>query len=403
VWQKLVSPFVKAGTLTVVGIVQEQHPERAMLYRQWRQLDWPIFVDSLNSLNVPVVPVPTAIDESGIVRYTSISPNRFETDFLTQSYPHISVPEGYNIAKQPDLAELRKLSPQQGVASAWRHLGDALFLSDLPDKETKAIDAYRRAVTLNPMDGRAFFRSGVALRRRFESPLRRPGDGQRAIVQWTHALEANPNQYIWRRRIQQYGPRLDKPYNFYYWVDQARTEIKDRGEVPVTLPIEPAGSELAGPIPTGKISSLFPTIKNIDPSGRITRDKHHLVNLETILTPAASRPGSHVLVRIVFRLADKKAVWNNEAENLYVWLTLPTNVRAIQAQWTYKNPPIPESNERRTVDIELNIPNKMKQAVYELPGYALYYVCEKAGDQCQYLRQDIAVSLNISEMTPSLK
>ncbi len=402
-WQKLVTPLVNKGDLTVIGVVQEQHPERAMLYRQWRQLDWPIYVDSLNLLNVSVVPWPTAIDESGVVRHASISPNNLKVEFLNQNYPHTIVPANYNIADQPDLSQLRLRSRQQSNASAWRDLGDALCLSDNKDKETQAIDAYRRAITLNPMDGRAYFRTGVALRRRFESPQRQPGDGQRAVLQWGRALNVNPNQYIWRRRLQQYGPRLDKPYNFYFWIDQARTDILNRGEVPVQLPIEPAGSELAGPTGPGHIAQQIHPRRNVDPQGRITRDSQHLVDLETILTPAQTQPGSSVRVRFVFRLTDNKAVWNNEAEDLYVWLTLSGSMRITEAQWTYKNPPTPESNERRVVDVELALSPEMKRATFGIPGYALYYVCEKTGDRCQYLRHDFTVQLSVDPTAPSLR
>ena len=76
----------------------------------------------------------------------------------------------------------------------------------------------------------------MALWRRHESEHRRDGDAQAGVVRWTEALTANPNQYIWRRRIQQYGPRLDKPYNFYFWVAEARKEIRDRGEEPFPRP-----------------------------------------------------------------------------------------------------------------------------------------------------------------------
>jgi hypothetical protein len=41
----------------MVGIIQEQHPDRAGLFMQWKQMDWPILVDSLNLLGVAVVPV----------------------------------------------------------------------------------------------------------------------------------------------------------------------------------------------------------------------------------------------------------------------------------------------------------------------------------------------------------
>ena len=60
---------------------------------------------------------------------------------------------------------------------------------------------------------------------------------QRAIDAWGQALAIDPNHYIWRRRIQQYGPRLIKPYPFYDWVEQAAREIRARGETPVELAV----------------------------------------------------------------------------------------------------------------------------------------------------------------------
>jgi len=37
----------------MVGIIEEQHPDRAQLFMQWKQMGWPVMVDSLNLLNVP--------------------------------------------------------------------------------------------------------------------------------------------------------------------------------------------------------------------------------------------------------------------------------------------------------------------------------------------------------------
>ncbi len=48
-----------------VGIILEQHPERCRLFMQWKQMDWPVMVDSLNLLGMAVVPVTVAIDEHG--------------------------------------------------------------------------------------------------------------------------------------------------------------------------------------------------------------------------------------------------------------------------------------------------------------------------------------------------
>jgi tetratricopeptide (TPR) repeat protein len=112
----------------------------------------------------------------------------------------------------------------------------------------EAIDAYTHALALDPSDKNSLFRLGVAYRMRHESTWRRNGDFQSAVESWGRALALDPNQYIWRRRIEQYGPRLTKPYAFYDWVEQAKAEILRRGETPARLSVEPYGSELAGPL-----------------------------------------------------------------------------------------------------------------------------------------------------------
>ena len=62
-----------------------------------------------------------------------------------------------------------------------------------------------------------------------DSVTSQAGDFQAAVDHWGAALRLNPNQYIYRRRIQQYGPRLTKPYPFYDWIKQARSDIAARG------------------------------------------------------------------------------------------------------------------------------------------------------------------------------
>ena len=52
----------------MVGIIQEQHPDRAALFMQWKEMGWPIMVDSYNLLKAPYVPISLAIDEQGVVQ-----------------------------------------------------------------------------------------------------------------------------------------------------------------------------------------------------------------------------------------------------------------------------------------------------------------------------------------------
>ena len=68
-------------------------------------------------------------------------------------------------------------------------------------------NAYTQVLRVKPDDGDALFRLGVCHRMRYESERGLPTDFQRAVDLWSQAVSIDPNQYIWRRRIQQYGPR----------------------------------------------------------------------------------------------------------------------------------------------------------------------------------------------------
>ena len=410
VWQKTVKPFVDSGELVVVGVVQEQHPERARLYAQWREFGWPIFVDSLNLLALEVVPVPVAIDESGVVRHESIRPRQLVKKFLEIDYPAVdSAPLA--IAPRPNIDQLRADAKRTQTAEAWREVGDAFFLEGGKGTLHGAAQAYEQAIAADSTDARAHFRLGVVLRSRYESTEPQRGDAQRAVEQWGFALSLNPNQYIWRRRIQQYGPRLDKPYNFYFWVEQARKEIKARGETPVQLAVEPAGSELAPPAKgrgadgdrsASSVAGSAPSCRETNES--LHRDDRSHVAIESIVTPARVRPGQRVRVRVGFQLNPKtRPYWNNEARELAVCLDPPPGLSLGEGSLVFPNPSTAETQEDRAVEFEVTIADEAQPGVISMPAYALYYVCENRGGKCRYLRTDFAVSIEIDPTAPTLR
>ena len=291
----------------------------------------------------------------------------------------------------PD-ALLRK-AEASNTAVAWRAAGDALTVWGGSSRVDRAIDAYGRAVRLDPSDKNALFRLGVAYRMRHESAGRRPGDFQAAVDAWVRARELDPNQYIWRRRIEQYGPRLTKPYAFYDWVAEAKADIKRRGEVPVPLAVEPYGSELAGPVRdvVGEAAPDEP-----DPKGRIHRDEERLIEAEVAVVPARVRPGQAARVHVTFRpSAAHKARWNNESTPLRVWVagaegwTIAT--RLLEAPQGDQ----PESDEVRRVDFEVKAPPTAAGRT-RLAAYALYNTCEQAGGRCLFLRQDLTIELDVA-------
>lgn len=52
----------------MAGVVLEQHPDRATLFMQWKQMDWPLMWDPYNLLGLTAVPLTLLLDEHGVIR-----------------------------------------------------------------------------------------------------------------------------------------------------------------------------------------------------------------------------------------------------------------------------------------------------------------------------------------------
>lgn len=353
-------------------------------------MDWPILVDSLNLLEVPAVPITVLIDEYGIVRAIRPTDEDLE-NFVETQYPPSA---GTETAQDGpgDLDRLRE-SASDGSFDALVRYAHAQFHWGNEKGTDEAIEAYQTALQKEPAHGPTHFRLGVAYRKRFDSNARQPGDFQKAVEHWGRGLELDPNQYIWRRRIEQYGPRLDKPYSFYDWVHQAREEIRARGETPVPLVVEPGGAEFAFPAEDFEKSSRFEN--EPDPEGRILRDSSRLIRVETTVVPAVIRPGESARAHVVFRPNKKaKGHWNNEVEELVLWVDPPEGWDVDRRQLTAPLAPEPVSEEPRSVELEVKSPPDFVGTA-TIPTYALYYVCEDVNGTCLYRRQDIPIEIEV--------
>ncbi len=393
-WHHATESLQNDGSVQMVGIIQEQHPDRARLFMQWKQMGWPILVDSYDLLEAPHVPISLAIDESGVIRKVLPAMREDGTvsvDFLEETFGPVRGQPSPPTAR-PDVGALHARAQSEGTAEAWKAYGDAIAVWGGAGRVDQAVDAYERVVRDQPQDGMAHFRLGVAHRMRYDSDGRRDGDFQKAVDEWSSALEVDPNQYIWRRRIQQYGPRLDKPDPFYDWVVAARLEIQARGEEPAPLTVEPRGSEFASPQRDFVVSLDAPP--EPDPLGRVLRDEDQFIEVEAVAVPARVGPRDVTRLHFSFRPIQRtKAHWNNEAEEMIVWLDPPEGWEVETRMYSYPLPPEVVSLETRVIEAEIRAPEELGRRPISIPGYALYYVCEDVNGICMYRRQDLEVEV----------
>jgi hypothetical protein len=401
VWHAGLEQLEKDGKVAVVAIVQEQHPDRARLFLQWKQIGWPTLADSLDLLNLETVPLTIAIDEYGIVRFSELPMSAAKTigqTFVNQTYPK---PATLPIDR-PDLPALQGAAARN-TAHAWRAYGDALSVwGPAITKWGDVIGAYQHAARLDRGDAAAQFRLGTAFRKRYDSPARQPADFQDAERHWAQALELDPNRYIWRRRLQQYGPHLEKPEPFFDWIRDARAEIARRGDAPLALTVEPADSEYAT-AGAGVAAAKAPAVEP-DPRGRIRRDRGEFVSVETAVVPSTVTPGDTVRVHLTFRPNLRtKAHWNNEVDPLVYWLRPPGAWTADRRAAVAPNAATNVSQEPRTVEFEVKVPDTQAPGAAAVPGYALYYVCEDVNGVCMYRRRDVNVPVQVSPKQKTAK
>jgi hypothetical protein len=292
-WSRELADFEEQGVIRQLGIVLEQHPDRARLFLQWQGIRWPVWADAMDLLDLDVVPRSFLLDASGRV-----------------------------IAVDPKVAQVRAAIaagglPEQAAAPPARlDDGERAFLAG--DAEA-AIASLLQRVEGAADGGRTRFRLGVARMAAAERVGAPVGLFAAALEDWRGALAQNPSQYVWRRRIQQYGPRLDKPYAFYDWVERARSELRARGEEPAALRVEPSGTELAGPRrrePRGAPPGGEP-----DPDRRMPALAAAALSVEAAVVGNTEEDPT---VRVHVRLTPgAESAWNDEGEAAEAWIRAP--------------------------------------------------------------------------------
>lgn len=167
-----------------------------------------------------------------------------------------------------------------------------------------------------------------------------------------------------------------------------------RGASPVTLAVEPEGAEFARPVKT--FEALAPAKDEPDPKGRIHRDRGEFIQIEALTVPVGIAAGTATRAHLVMRPnVAKKAHWNNEADDLVVWVQPPDGWQVDARHITVPRPKDVVSQETRRVEFELRSPADAPAGRVMIPAYALYYVCEDVDGTCVYRRQDVTLDVNV--------
>ena len=353
----------------------------------------------MTSLGMTVVPVAVLIDEYGIVQSTRPRLEEIENLVAEKREPPVESPpvladdwtDANSIKANFDWSAA---TPQQAI---W--YGDTCLKSNQLADAMKAYEyALQKAETSDDPEIRTLvpevnFRLGVVMRARYDDKkLGSPADFGLASKYWTEALAGNPNQYIWRRRIEQYGPRLIKPYPFYDWIQEAFNEIRARGDDPVSLTVSLAGAEIALPTKQKIKPKQNSENENPDPEAKITLVDHQnsLVEYVATVVPSGIKPGGTVRVHLQFFPANN-GKWNNESSPMQVWVDESKTGTVSRHSLGFPNAADATSSEYRTVEFEFQSNEDASSA--NVSGFALFNVCSADDSQCLFRRLNFQIEI----------
>lgn len=399
VWNEKTKALVDSQKLVVIGVAQEQHADRCWLFAQWQGIAWPILHDPLNLVGIQELPAVVAIDEHGIVRDVKPQPDTIAESFALMPFSPPAKPIPMPPEELPDPRVTRRYAQEGRRSENWRNHGDALVLAGLPPQIDEAIKAYGDAVRLDPRDAAAFFRLGVAYRLRFDRPQRQPGDFQAAIDAWQKAAKLRPRNAVFRRRVQQYGPQVDRRFAFYGWVEAAQQALastsrdrKGAETIPVALSPEPTPAECARSERQFRKRSIHGP--EGDPRDKVAHDRDGLIELTSAVVRGTEKGNRCVAeVHLIFRPSAKAdARWTSDAEPLRAWIAESKSGEFTRRFVEHPNPASASSAEERTLNFAVKLPAMQKRTV-TITGYALYNV--RAGDdgERRLLRQDFKVQI----------
>jgi tetratricopeptide (TPR) repeat protein len=388
-WYEKTKQLVADGKLVVLGVAHEQHADRCRLFAQWKGINWPIVHDPLNLIRVDSLPLVIGIDEHGIVRADNLDLDTFEDTFVKKTYKAPKKPPAMGSDELPNTKVTRRTAKDGRSAKTSRAHGDALVLAGAAPQIDEAIAIYRNALSMNADDADSQFRLGVTYRIRYDRPEHKPEDFQSAIDAWRKAAAMQPENEVFTARLLQYGPDVDKPSAYYTWVEAAEKAIKERGETPIKLGVEPTTMELARP--SKKFGSSTDAAAKEDPGDKAKKDAENLVHLEYTIVRGMGDEGDRLAaVYVTCRPDPIKAVRWDGSTPPRLWITKPKSGKLSHEFVECEAGPQAGLEDPRTLCFEIELPKGAK-TLPPIEAFAVYTVRTGPEGQPQMLRQDIQI------------
>lgn len=378
-WHGKTKQAVAEGQLVVAGIAPEQHGDRMALFLQWKGMsEMSVMLDSYNVLGLKVVPITLLIDEAGIIRGRNPSAQEL-AQFLQEPAAEVgSAPPAPRLTSGDPIAARSSGAPDRHVLLALDEI--------LEDANTESA-----------AEALAHFQLGVAYRKRYDSDKAIPSDFNEAVRNWQAALTIDPSNYIWRRRLQQYGPRLDKPYPFYNWISQAREEITARGDTPHPLVAEPSGAELATPTKGVPPGPPAPRPPHPDPNNKLPHDTDGLFEHNIVTVTHTGKTPSAMRIFVESSLTQDGAKWNDEAGLSTVRITPPTNWIAEPTVVSFLPRKGASLEAPRVIEFELRRSKPIDpfedKPPFDTSFQFFLHVCHGRTAVCEYLRSNLTIDL----------
>ncbi|MEL6716710.1 MAG: hypothetical protein AAFP86_23235, partial [Planctomycetota bacterium] len=293
-WAEAAENAVAAGRLRIVCVAQEQSPDRPALFAALHGIDFPLLWDPFALCGLERVPLALLVDEDARIRAVGADPRAFADELGPRLVEPLGLPHLPAAAPRAGGFRVTRAATDRtdGTRRALARLlmgGAFTDVSGGPTLDADVAELERAAASAGavPEDR---FRLAVALRMRAETPRARADDFQRALDEWRAALAARPERLVWRRRIQRFGPLLDRPDSFYGW---ARPAVH-------------AGARLVVPLGEGESAPRTTRIPGGRPSAERTapppdaaersRDGGRAVRVETAVALNTGALGSKVRV-----------------------------------------------------------------------------------------------------------